>query len=147
MVCWWSVTFIIMLLLFFFFKQKTAYEMRISDWSSDVCSSDLYVHPDRHGDRRRLGLQCCRDARPAGLSAGIPQRRRHGRRLFRGGGGYHRARVVGTGARIARARTHIRRDQGIAQTRAQARDRKSGGEGKSGSVRVDLGGPRTIQKK
>src|SRR3546814_1775349 len=28
---------------FFFFKQKTAYEMRISDWSSDVCSSDLPV--------------------------------------------------------------------------------------------------------
>src|SRR3546814_11873558 len=28
-------------LMFFFFKQKTAYEMRISDWSSDVCSSDL----------------------------------------------------------------------------------------------------------
>src|SRR3546814_14014602 len=27
---------------FFFFKQKTSYEMRISDWSSDVCSSDLY---------------------------------------------------------------------------------------------------------
>src|SRR3546814_12013865 len=33
--------------MFFFFKQKTAYEMRISDWSSDVCSSDLHllVHP------------------------------------------------------------------------------------------------------
>src|SRR3546814_7668001 len=30
-----------MLLYFVFFKQKTAYEMRISDWSSDVCSSDL----------------------------------------------------------------------------------------------------------
>src|SRR3546814_665715 len=30
-------------LIFFFFKQKTAYEMRISDWSSDVCSSDLRV--------------------------------------------------------------------------------------------------------
>src|SRR3546814_4817830 len=29
---------------FFFFKQKTAYEMRISDWSSDVCSSDLLGH-------------------------------------------------------------------------------------------------------
>src|SRR3546814_4696010 len=29
------------MLYFFFFKQKTAYEMRISDWSSDVCSSDL----------------------------------------------------------------------------------------------------------
>src|SRR3546814_10748835 len=34
-----------MLLVFvFFFKQKTAYEMRISDWSSDVCSSDLAQH-------------------------------------------------------------------------------------------------------
>src|SRR3546814_5400170 len=31
------------LLYFCFFKQKTAYEMRISDWSSDVCSSDLQV--------------------------------------------------------------------------------------------------------
>src|SRR3546814_8274115 len=30
--------------MFFFFKQKTAYEMRISDWSSDVCSSDLPPH-------------------------------------------------------------------------------------------------------
>src|SRR3546814_4363769 len=30
--------------VFFFFKQKTAYEMRISDWSSDVCSSDLYTN-------------------------------------------------------------------------------------------------------
>src|SRR3546814_8464960 len=37
------VTFVLYLffLFFFFFKQKTAYEMRISDWSSDVCSSDL----------------------------------------------------------------------------------------------------------
>src|SRR3546814_13229256 len=32
-----------MIVMFFFFKQKTAYEMRISDWSSDVCSSDLPV--------------------------------------------------------------------------------------------------------
>src|SRR3546814_3716424 len=31
-------------MLVFFFKQKTAYEMRISDWSSDVCSSDLSTH-------------------------------------------------------------------------------------------------------
>src|SRR3546814_2191932 len=31
---------------FFFFKQKTAYEMRISDWSSDVCSSDLTIDKD-----------------------------------------------------------------------------------------------------
>src|SRR3546814_8281429 len=41
--------------MFFFFKQKTAYEMRISDWSSDVCSSDL---PDRRRrDRRRQGCR------------------------------------------------------------------------------------------
>src|SRR3546814_2671627 len=32
-----------MFFVFFFFKQKTAYEMRISDWSSDVCSSDLAI--------------------------------------------------------------------------------------------------------
>src|SRR3546814_9427801 len=37
--------------IFFFFKQKTAYEMRISDWSSDVCSSDLR-DVDREHERR-----------------------------------------------------------------------------------------------
>src|SRR3546814_1613432 len=35
------VLFMLFVFFFFFFKQKTAYEMRISDWSSDVCSSDL----------------------------------------------------------------------------------------------------------
>src|SRR3546814_4922076 len=35
---------------FFFFKQKTAYEMRISDWSSDVCSSDLDIENKRRPD-------------------------------------------------------------------------------------------------
>src|SRR3546814_6925315 len=42
---------------FFFFKQKTAYEMRISDWSSDVCSSDLAaarVHHRRDAVHRSL---------------------------------------------------------------------------------------------
>src|SRR3546814_4594494 len=39
------------LVLFFFFKQKTAYEMRISDWSSDVCSSDLRDRPAARRDR------------------------------------------------------------------------------------------------
>src|SRR3546814_1552955 len=41
-----------MLFVFFFFKQKTAYEMRISDWSSDVCSSDLlaFLVRIRHDD-------------------------------------------------------------------------------------------------
>src|SRR3546814_11728508 len=38
-------------LSFFCFKQKTAYEMRISDWSSDVCSSDLRHDQDRSGLR------------------------------------------------------------------------------------------------
>src|SRR3546814_15896517 len=37
-------------IIFFFFKQKTAYELRISDWSSDVCSSDLGI-----GGRVELG--------------------------------------------------------------------------------------------
>src|SRR3546814_3797457 len=36
-----SGSYCFLVYLFFFFKQKTAYEMRISDWSSDVCSSDL----------------------------------------------------------------------------------------------------------
>src|SRR3546814_7844896 len=51
--------------LLFYFQQKTAYEMRISDWSSDVCSSDLgyqfYQHAQFriHRDRRyRLGWTC-----------------------------------------------------------------------------------------
>src|SRR3546814_8559870 len=38
----------LVLFVFFFFKQKTAYEMRISDWSSDVCSSDLVLRPAIH---------------------------------------------------------------------------------------------------
>src|SRR3546814_19770301 len=53
------------LLIFFFFKQKTAYEMRISDWSSDVCSSDLLAQAtsapavDRaHRHRQELPRLC-----------------------------------------------------------------------------------------
>src|SRR3546814_9815544 len=58
-------SFLFLYVCFFFFKQKTAYEMRISDWSSDVCSSDLR-HPDdmtfehavlaHQPDRRMLAL-------------------------------------------------------------------------------------------
>src|SRR3546814_8411650 len=40
-----SLSVVCVLCFFFFFKQKTAYEMRISDWSSDVCSSDLIASP------------------------------------------------------------------------------------------------------
>src|SRR3546814_16317770 len=40
--------FVFCVFFFFFFKQKTAYEMRISDWSSDVCSSDLGIARGEH---------------------------------------------------------------------------------------------------
>src|SRR3546814_4925327 len=63
-------------MFFFFFKQKTAYEMRISDWSSDVCSSDLRTddlrpvprhRPGQGGGRRHHAGACalCRRARAA----------------------------------------------------------------------------------
>src|SRR3546814_9748815 len=42
----------------FFFKQKTAYEMRISDWSSDVCSSDLRDHQIGVAERFRQEFDC-----------------------------------------------------------------------------------------
>src|SRR3546814_14848010 len=63
----------------FFFKQKTAYEFRISDWSSDVCSSDL--EPGLGGERfiasgRFMKLievgQVLRDALPAGHARKVP---------------------------------------------------------------------------
>src|SRR3546814_16790934 len=41
---------------FFFFKQKTSYEMRISDWSSDVCSSDLALLKRLNVERPRIGI-------------------------------------------------------------------------------------------
>src|SRR3546814_9891280 len=46
---------------FFFFKQKTAYEMRISDWSSDVCSSDLKLV----ADAKHIGIAHLTCKRPA----------------------------------------------------------------------------------
>src|SRR3546814_9285290 len=47
------VFYVFILFYFFFFKQKTAYEMRISDWSSDVCSSDLSGPCQARPARRR----------------------------------------------------------------------------------------------
>src|SRR3546814_18369060 len=51
--------------MFFFFKQKTAYEVRISDWSSDVCSSDLrrvpcpaIIRVDWLGDEAKMSPNC-----------------------------------------------------------------------------------------
>src|SRR3546814_4651965 len=48
---WWLCVGV----FFFFFKQKTAYEMRISDWSSDVCSSDLEPMRREVGEQRHTG--------------------------------------------------------------------------------------------
>src|SRR3546814_4262321 len=57
--------------LFFFFKQKTAYEMRISDWSSDVCSSDLdHRRVDRERDRADAHLLWLDDPFAADLPGG-----------------------------------------------------------------------------
>src|SRR3546814_4179061 len=79
---------------FFFFKQKTAYEMRISDWSSDVCSSDL-------GASRHLLLRAVSDA-----VGGALYRRRH------------RARSCVTGA----VRRYRRRRGGARQSRGRGAD-------------------------
>src|SRR3546814_9360819 len=86
---------------FFFVKQKTAYEMRISDWSSDVCSSDLRhagppATPPREPAGRGLGAVpptplssscltrgsiCAACTGPCGWRSGLPGRARH-RRLW-----------------------------------------------------------------
>src|SRR3546814_2174503 len=62
--------------VFFFFKQKTAYELRISDWSSDVCSSDLGA-VDQRPHRRQFGdaLEVVGDVEAHGLAgrAGVIQ--------------------------------------------------------------------------
>src|SRR3546814_3273693 len=57
------------IVVFFFFKQKTAYEMRISDWSSDVCSSDLRLF-----DAARAADRGARDAADRGLRRGCEAR-------------------------------------------------------------------------
>src|SRR3546814_4933181 len=51
---------------FLFFKQKTAYEMRISDWSSDVCSSDLVYGQDSKSIGRYRSEQILQDVYDAG---------------------------------------------------------------------------------
>src|SRR3546814_3938202 len=71
----------VLLVLFFFFKQKTAYEMRISDWSSDVCSSDLLVVGEQ---------QDCRHQRHDPQSQKDPRRQRDiARALFHFGSKLH----------------------------------------------------------
>src|SRR3546814_5137912 len=65
-----------MFCLFFFFKQKTAYEMRISDWSSDVCSSDLGRQL-----ARLLVVEDCHLPEPRETSTPCQERSRSARRI------------------------------------------------------------------
>src|SRR3546814_9004405 len=57
-----------MLSFFFFFKQKTAYDMRISDWSSDVCSSDLAIWEECEDSSLR-GFKQHVESRPMGYGS------------------------------------------------------------------------------
>src|SRR3546814_7033947 len=66
--------FLVCYYIFFFFKQKTAYEMRISDWSSDVCSSDLVQDVGRWSQRAAV------PRRPLGRAEGLVGGVRLGRR-------------------------------------------------------------------
>src|SRR3546814_5988806 len=99
---------------FFFFKQKTAYEMRISDWSSDVCSSDLrrcLLQPEEHGDDVHLQLPPGSNGEPEVHAAAEGSRReiRRGTVLFPRSGvvrGLHQgARTL----RVIRERSEERR--------------------------------------
>src|SRR3546814_9389907 len=117
-VCLWTRFAIeIVYLFFFFFKQKTAYEMRISDWSSDVCSSDLEDDgvaegergrrlPRRDGDReipRRNQSECAhRLAIGRGIDAGA--RRFEGQAVTA-------QRLAGEIAKDARGAQHLARRQ------------------------------------
>src|SRR3546814_10613321 len=57
MILSWFYVVCFCLCVFFFFKQKTAYEMRISDWSSDVCSSDLVALKEFANQGQRAELK------------------------------------------------------------------------------------------
>src|SRR3546814_1149287 len=87
--CYFHVMFVFIICVFryvsgcffiFFFKQKTAYEMRISDWSSDVCSSDLAIRYRFDGTLLRLvGARAGAPARHAAVA--LPPGRSEERRV------------------------------------------------------------------
>src|SRR3546814_9400107 len=66
--------------VFFFFKQKTAYEMRISDWSSDVCSSDLLLQ--HFGEQPAFWGDLARRAEALGLTGPLQLTLRYLERLL-----------------------------------------------------------------
>src|SRR3546814_17565421 len=73
-------------MLFFFFKQKTAYEMRFSDWSSDVCSSDL-SRVSRASRRGAKPWRGCRRSFARTKTIATSGKRRTARFSWRRGGG------------------------------------------------------------
>src|SRR3546814_16506259 len=85
--------FVFFFFLFFFFKQKTAYEMRISDWSSDVCSSDLIGPHIVKAEHLRI------DQRPFEIIGGRRARIVDEVRdfLLKAGPGFHRDRIAPEG--------------------------------------------------
>src|SRR3546814_1732569 len=81
-------------IFFFFFKQKTAYEMRISDWSSDVCSSDLMAGMAKSLERDpQVELVLRNRTRELGLEIGMGR----GRGMNSGDLGRELARDLGIG--------------------------------------------------
>src|SRR3546814_14243928 len=121
------------MLFFFFFKQKTAYEMRISDWSSDVCSSDLLEA--RWADSAATTLVT--DA------AGIVVMSSDPRWRFRS----LRPIAAETQRRLRATRSYGEARLQPLPIRRTGGDRKSVGEGKGVAVRVDRGWRRIIQNK
>src|SRR3546814_11121476 len=143
----------------FFFKQKTAYEMRISDWSSDVCSSDLAfggVGPldDFDGPFALSDLAQCLPELVTGIPTigeDVPQPREAADYF----GEDERCTVAtldvgGVDNRMNQVTVCIGQDVALAPLDFLARivaprpDRKSGVSGKSGTVGVNVGGRRNF---
>src|SRR3546814_12424825 len=135
-----------MVFLFFFFKQKTAYEMRISDWSSDVCSSDLVDQPEIVGN----GDPQPDDARA--LDPGIVEHPAHRTAIEIADMARQREIDLFGNARERLPREtdehprdavaiDVAADRGAgAALVEELGERRGGGVGKGGDVRVDLGG-------
>src|SRR3546814_3403676 len=95
------------LFLLFFFKQKTAYEMRISDWSSDVCSSDLKPAGAYKNDRGRWHVRFFTDPIPGSWT-----RRVRADRAFRQPGDTRvRLRDRGSGAGAGSGASGVRSEE------------------------------------
>src|SRR3546814_1676155 len=126
--------------LYFFFKQKTAYEMRISDWSSDVCSSDL---PGAHGAREgRVDIARHQSAHGKGKGDRKADIAEIQRRRMESEAGVLQQRIETLSVRRRRLQA-LERVGGKEQEGIEAKaERKSGVKGTGVSGRVDQGGRR-----